>query len=267
VTRSRGSGRDRPAWEIADGVFCVGPRGRTQTVVYFVRSGASWVLIDAGWAGDGPRIARAGQWLFGDAHPVAILLTHCHPDHSGAASWLARTWGCRVHLHPQELPIAAGDFAAMQATANPLDRWVVLPMMRAIGTRRREAMLDKARIGDLAQAISLDDVLPGLTGWRCLPTPGHTPGHVAYYRSVDRVLISGDALVTLQVNSLAGMLLQRPGLSGPPWYTTWDQRASHTTLEMLARLDPALVAGGHGIPVGGEAIAVGLRRLSRSGDG
>jgi hypothetical protein len=63
----------------------------------------------------------------------------------------------------------------MQATANPLDRWVVLPMMRAIGTRRREAMLDKARIGDLAQAISLDDVLPGLTGWRCLRHDLGTP--------------------------------------------------------------------------------------------
>jgi hypothetical protein len=36
--------------EIATDVFCLGPWGSTQTVVYFVRSGSSWVLIDGGSA-------------------------------------------------------------------------------------------------------------------------------------------------------------------------------------------------------------------------
>jgi len=56
---------------------------------------------------------------------------------------------------------------------------------------------------------------PGWPVWECIPTPGHTPGHVSYFRAGDRVLISGDAVVTLKVNSWAGLLLQRPGLSGP----------------------------------------------------
>lgn len=264
VTRSLGSSRDRPAWEIADGVYCVGPWGRTQTAVYFVQHESSWALVDAGWAGDGPRIARAGRFLFGDAQPVAILLTHCHADHCGAASWLASRWGCGVYMHPEEIPIAASDFAAMQAVASPLDRWVLFPFMRAIGTRRREAMLRKARVGGLARPINLDDVPPGLAGWQCLPTPGHTPGHVSYFRPQDRVLISGDALVTLQVNSLAGLLLQRPGLSGPPWYSTWDRDASEASVRLLARLEPAVLAGGHGVPVVGDALATGLSRLAQS---
>lgn len=261
VVRSPGPGRDRPAWEIADGVFCVGPWGRTQTVVYYVREESSWVLVDAGWAGDGPRIAHAGRFLFGEARPKAILLTHCHPDHAGAASWLADRWECGVHLHPEELPIAAGDFAAMRAVANPLDRWAILPIMRAVGARRRETILGRARIGDLAQPLPPDDVPPGLAGWQCLPAPGHTPGHVAYFRPRDRVLISGDALVTLQVNSLAGILLQRPGLSGPPAYTTWDRRAAATSVGLLARLEPTVLAGGHGVPVDGAALTAGLSRL------
>jgi glyoxylase-like metal-dependent hydrolase (beta-lactamase superfamily II) len=263
VTRDPEPAGSRPAWDVADGVFCVGPWGRTQTVVYFIRSSSAWVLIDAGWAGDGPRIARAGRFLFGDARPAAILLTHAHPDHCGAASWLADTWGCSVHMHPQELPIAAGDFTAIRAVANPLDRWVILPMLRAVGTRRREAILAKASVGDVAHPISLDAVPPGLTDWQCLPTPGHTPGHVAYFRPRDRVLISGDALVTLQVNSLAGMLFQRPGLSGPPRYTTWDTHASGTSLRMLADLEPAVLAGGHGMPVTGDTLAADLRQLTR----
>src|SRR6185503_11624973 len=70
---------DDLAWEVARDVYCLGPRGRTQTNVYFVRSTPSWVLIDAGWASDGRHIERVSESLFG-AHvpPAAILLTHCH---------------------------------------------------------------------------------------------------------------------------------------------------------------------------------------------
>lgn len=108
------------AREIAPDVFCLGPWGRTQTAVYFVRSGTSWVLIDAGWARDASRIERAAGALFGaDARPAAILLTHCHPDHAGSAQPLARAWKCAVYMHPDELPIATSDFSAMVASAGP----------------------------------------------------------------------------------------------------------------------------------------------------
>jgi Metallo-beta-lactamase superfamily len=65
------------ARELAPVVFCLGPAGRTQTNVYFVRSGSSWVLIDAGWPNDASRIEKAAESLFGaDSRPAAILLTH-----------------------------------------------------------------------------------------------------------------------------------------------------------------------------------------------
>lgn len=124
--------------QLAPDVYGVGAWGFTQTNVYLVRSGASWVLIDAGWARDGPRIEQAIRPVLGGVRPTAVLLTHCHPDHSGAAGELARRWGCPVWMHPKELPIATGDFAAMQAWAGPLDRWVILPMMSVIGRQRRE---------------------------------------------------------------------------------------------------------------------------------
>lgn len=110
------------AREIARDVYCLGPRGRSQTDVYFVRSGSSWTLIDAGWARDGPSIKQAAESVFGaDTRPASILLTHHHPDHAGAALQLARTWDCAVYVHPYELPLATGDFAAMTASAGPLD--------------------------------------------------------------------------------------------------------------------------------------------------
>jgi glyoxylase-like metal-dependent hydrolase (beta-lactamase superfamily II) len=215
------------------------PWGRTQTNVYFVRAGASWVLIDAGWANDAPRIERAAASLLGaDSRPTAILLTHDHPDHDGSALRLARTWDCAVYLHPKELPIAIRDFAAMMATAMPLDRWIVLPLMRAMGSRRREAMFARFSLGDVARPFELDGG-PRPARLAVHPhTRPHTPGHVSYFRPSDRVLIAGDALVTLKVNPLTGLLLPRPGLSGPPWYTTWSRSRARQSIERLARLEP-----------------------------
>jgi glyoxylase-like metal-dependent hydrolase (beta-lactamase superfamily II) len=254
----RHSVRDAMPWKIAPDVYCLGPSGWTQTNVYFVKAESSWTLIDAGWAGDGDWIERAARLLLGDtARPGAILLTHCHPDHSGAARYLAGLWSCPVYMHPSELPIANGDFAAMQASAGPLDRCVVLPFMRLVGTRRREAILAASRLGDVGRTIDPGAVVPSLPGWECIATPGHTPGHVAYFRRQDRVLVSGDALATFKINSVWGLLLARDGLSGPPWYTTWNRDAAGRSIRILADLNPYVLAGGHGRPlVGGQTAAV-----------
>lgn len=251
------------AREIAPDVFCLGPSGRTQTDVYFVRSGSSWVLVDTGWAKDASRIERAAGSLFGaGSRPAAILLTHVHPDHAGSALELAGSWSCPVYLHPEELPVARGEFAAMVASAGPLDRWVVLPLLRAMGTRRREAVLSRSSLGAVARAFEPGSGVPGLPGWECIPTPGHTPGHVSYFRPGDRVLISGDALVTVRINSVTGLLMRRPGMSGPPWYTTWNPAAARQSLGRLARLEPAVLAGGHGTPVTGTETAAALAALA-----
>jgi len=59
MTRSPQKSTSGVAREIAPDVYCLGPHGRTQTNVYFIRSGSLWALIDAGWAKDGPHIKKA----------------------------------------------------------------------------------------------------------------------------------------------------------------------------------------------------------------
>lgn len=88
-----------------------------------------------------------------------------------------------------------------------------------------------------------------------MPTPGHTLGHVSFFRAADRVLISGDALVTAKIDTLASLLLGRNGLSGPPWYTTWNSTAAHESIQTLAALKPQVLAGGHGIPMSAPGTA------------
>lgn len=271
VGRTRRWARARSAddpWEVAAGVYCLGPSGRTQTNVFFVRSHGSWALIDAGWAHDVDRIERAASMVCGpQERPVAILLTHCHPDHAGAALALAKRWGCHVHMLASELPIADGDFAAMVEQAGPLDRFLILPIMRAMGRQRREAAIAKSSLREVARLFEPDGAVPALPDWRAIRTPGHTPGHVSFFRAEDRVLICGDALVTLRVNSLSGFALCRQGLSAPPWYTTWDRQLAQRSIDALADLDPAVVAGGHGWPVAGPDIATRLRAFASVGGG
>jgi glyoxylase-like metal-dependent hydrolase (beta-lactamase superfamily II) len=255
--------RDLP-WKVAPGVFGLGPHGRTQTMVYLVKSGASWVLVDTGWSSDGRRIIAAAEALFGaETPPVAILLTHAHPDHAGSAGELAERWGATVYVHPAELAIASGDFAAMRASAGPIDRWLVLPMMRAIGRRRREALIAKSSLAGVVRPLEPGDGVPGLPDWVRVPTPGHTPGHLSLFRPADRVAITGDALVTMRLNSLPGLLLGRSGLSGPPRYTSWDWSRAMASIAVIGQLEPRVVAGGHGTPLTGEHTPIALAAFLR----
>ena len=249
--------------EIAPDVYCLGPHGRTQTNVYLVRSDDAWVLVDAGWQGDRPRIEAATAGLVAGS-PAAIVLTHDHPDHAGAARALAGRWACRVFVHPDEAAIARGSFAAMWRHAGPLDRYLILPAISALGRRRRDAMLERSSLARVLDVLEPDGVVPYLPDWRWLHTPGHTPGHVSYFRQADGVLITGDALVTLQVNKLGGMVRGRQGLSGPPWYTTADPVAARASLRTLADLEPRILAGGHGHPLIGPGTADRLHRFAEA---
>lgn len=255
-------------WEVAEGVFCLGPHGWTQSNLYLVRSETSWVLVDAGWQGDHDRVRAAARALFGEVPPAAILLTHDHPDHEGAALLLAREWGCPIYLHELELPIALRDFEAMQRCAGPLDRWVVLPLMRLMGRRRRDALFARSTLREVVRQLDSSGEVPHLSEWRWVATPGHTPGHVAFFRPEDRVLLSGDALVTVRLNSPLALLLRRPGWSEPPSYSTWSRSRARESILTMADLQPSVVAGGHGWPATGRHTAAALRafaeRLPRS---
>jgi glyoxylase-like metal-dependent hydrolase (beta-lactamase superfamily II) len=208
-------------------------------------------------------IKETAESLFGtNARPAAILLTHVHPDHSGSALELSQLWDVPVFLHSDELPLTTGTIAAIEAyPAGPLDRWLILPVLRTM-PRRWEAMLVKGSFKDRARPFDPDGSVPGLPDWEYIPTPGHSPGHVSFFRPSDRVLITGDAVVTMKVNSLWGFLLHQPGLSGPPWYTTSSWSDAKESIAALARLEPQVLASGHGSPMIGPDTARALQALA-----
>lgn len=243
--------------QVAPGVYwmAVG-RGLLRSNVYFVESGETWVLVDTGAAASGSAIREAAARLFGpDVAPAAILLTHDHPDHAGSVRELAETWHVPVWLHPDELPLAVGAMAAFHDYANPLDRWVILPTMQLLGAKRADAAIAKGSLKGLVQPLYLRAGPPSLPGWEIIPTPGHTPGHIALFRRCDGVLLTGDALLTMDVNSPVGFLARKPRLSLPPRSTSWEWRVVARSLRRLAALRPTVIAAGHGVPMCGAGIA------------
>ena len=250
--------------EVAPGVYWLSTgRGITAANVYLVRAGPVWVLIDTAWPHRGPLIRAAAESLFGmGARPAAILLTHIHPDHSGSALELARMWELPVHVHPAELALASGRY--LPEYGNPLDRWIVAPLIRLLPRRKVEASLSRSSLEGTARAFDPDASAPGLPDWQAIPTPGHTPGHVAFFRGSDRVLITGDAVLTVNVNSARDFLTGRHRVSGPPYISTWNWPAAKESVAALAALQPRILACGHGRPMSGPQTASHLSSFSAS---
>jgi glyoxylase-like metal-dependent hydrolase (beta-lactamase superfamily II) len=248
--------------EIAPGVYRVETgRGLAEANVYLVRSGPGWVLIDTAWPHHAQLIKAAAESLFGaGTRPAAIVLTHIHPDHSGSALELARMWDLPVWVHPDELVLAPGGYRPEYG--NPLDRWLIAPVLRLLPRRMVEASRVRNSLEGTARAFDPAAAVPGLPDWQAVPTPGHTPGHVAFFRSNDRVLITGDAVLTVNLNSVPDLLAGRQRVSGPPYISTWDWPAARQSVAALARLEPDVLACGHGRPMAGPGAAAGLASLS-----
>jgi glyoxylase-like metal-dependent hydrolase (beta-lactamase superfamily II) len=104
--------------------------------------------------------------------------------------------------------------------------------------------------------------LPGLPDWQCIETSGHSPGHVSFFRSSDRVLVAGDALATMDVDSWSGLLSGKKQLSrgGTPFNYDWD--ATRVSVQKLAQLRPDVVACGHGAPMSEATLADRLQQFA-----
>jgi glyoxylase-like metal-dependent hydrolase (beta-lactamase superfamily II) len=161
------------------------------------------------------------------------------------------------------------NLATVVRYANPLDRWIILPLLRLFPRRRVEAMMEKESLQGVVQTFGPELAPPGLPEWTSMSTPGHSPGHTAFFRRDDRVLISGDALLTVDLGSFRGVLswALRPSklqVCEPPWYTNWDRSRMLASAGAVVQLQPRIVAPGHGRPLSGEAAAAALRAFART---
>ena len=251
----RPSRTDGHATELAPDLACL---AQSLVNVYFFgprdAGDRGWVLIDAGLAGGAAGIARGAAARFGPAaRPSAIILTHGHFDHVGAAHELAEMYDAPVFAHPWELPYLTGHSAYP-----PPDPAVGGGAMSLLSRLYPRGPID---LGKRVRPLPPDGSVPGMSGWHWVHTPGHAPGHVALFRESDRTVIAGDAFVTQRQESLLGVLTRAPSVRRPPAYFTCDWGAAKRSVAALAKLRPNLALTGHGLPLAGVELARGLNAL------
>ncbi len=145
------------------------PLGPLKANGYLLIEGGDVVVVDPG--GEGEDLAAALKergWTL-----KAVWLTHAHFDHVGGVAGLLRAAGSvPVHMHP-------ADEQLLRHAAQSAARWNI--EIEAPPT-------DFVALGHGETLVS------GAVSARVLHTPGHAPGHVAFYLEDAATVLSGDAL-------------------------------------------------------------------------
>ncbi len=202
---------------VAEGVWQLDGWPKDMINVYL----AGDILVDAGTRWDRRRILRPlrGRRLSG------VMLTHCHPDHQGAARAVCRRFGVPLACHEDDAAATEGRRSMM-----PRDSWL----------GRRFLSLIAGPPCPVGRVLRDGDEVGG---FRVVHAPGHTPGHVFYFRESDRLCIAGDVLAN--TNFVTG----KPGLREPPWAFSFDPRRNRESMRQLLALRPSVVCFGHGPPL------------------
>ena len=178
------------------------------------------VLIDAG-----TELARRRiEPQLADREGRAHALTHAHPDHYGSSHAVCEALDIPLWCGERDAHVVQGARPEPAAGRVPkLLAKMPLPKPHAVARRLTEG----DEVGDVT----------------VLDTPGHSPGHVSYWRESDRTLICGDVFFNMSIVTL------RPGLREPPRFLTHDPELNRASARRLGELRPALVLFGHGPPL------------------
>jgi glyoxylase-like metal-dependent hydrolase (beta-lactamase superfamily II) len=176
----------------------------------------------------------------------------------GALEDLAEKWDVPVYAHEMELPYLDG-----RSSYPPPDPTVGGGMLAVLSPFFPRGPIN---IGRRLQTLPADGSVPGMPGWRWIPTPGHAPGHVSLWRQSDRTVIAGDAFVTTRQESVYAVARQEPEMHGPPMYYTPDWESARESVQTLAGLNPNVAVTGHGRAMKGADMTSALHALADNFD-
>lgn len=224
--------------EIAPGVYDLTPPRRGYLKggfvhAFLIQDGQDLILIDTLFDADAQvildQIHALGKTVSDLKH---IILTHGHRAHLGGLATLKKLSGARIYAHPWEADIVSGDRTQQGVNLRPISNSLVVWPILFFGT-----LLGPLSNHKPAQVDQLIDEGDQIGPVRVLHTPGHTPGHLAFYYPEKRALFTGDAFVTWP-------------LICPGWPNAMlNEKQTWASLRRLAELDVQAIGVGHGNPI------------------
>lgn len=175
--------------EIAPDVFRVDAIAFSNAIsVLLVRESGGFTLFDTGVSGSPKRILAALRDLgAGPLDLKRIFLTHYHDDHTGGLEEMVEHSGAQVWASDREAEIFTGE-RPPDLSANPF-----IKRMSGGFVPPKVEVARRLRDGEM------------IAGFRAVPTPGHTLGHVSLLRDKDGLLFAADAFGSLPLKLRVGV--------------------------------------------------------------
>ncbi len=195
------------AYEVTSGVHRL---GANLVNWWFIEDGGKVTVVDAGTPSQYEQLPSALAKLSKTMADVeAVVLTHAHGDHMGSAAAINNVSGAPVHVHPDDIELAAGR------EKRQYERHWVLDLGHGFAWRSlvfftRSGAIKPPPVHELREfhhGETLD--IPGRPV--VIHTPGHTAGSCCLALPYRKVLFTGDALVTLSITTGARTPRIMPG--------------------------------------------------------
>jgi glyoxylase-like metal-dependent hydrolase (beta-lactamase superfamily II) len=239
------------------------PYPAAESNTYLVEGNDGWSLIDVGIDTDATReVMRLALKEVGISfrHVKNIYITHCHPDHLGAAGWMQQQCDCPVHMLKEEID-RARDFIFLGPDFLRLYRDTA---QKEFSRHGFPEYLQDRLVKDWQEAVNPfypepselsplyegDMIYLGGRGFEVVKAPGHADGQYMLWCSDSAELFIADVLSNDNYLHITDW---------PNTHMENQLEELYRLMEWMGKIGEAKVFPGHGLPF--RDLELNVKRL------